>query len=221
MAVVLEGVDCNGRESTLLECGYREPSNCRHNKDVSVRCILRVDQKVKNITVDANVININVPSAVHTALISWVLYNSTMDEPASFDVKCSNEQHSIKMSVNGHIFTTYLVGLLPSASYNCCVSAVYERPRYQSDGICDEIGTPELFIATTVPMIRASETNVVGGVLGFIVMILLVLLIISGVALAYLLLKRKAIPTRYINMFTLALAIMIISIIVLIHIIGL
>ena len=201
MAVVLDEVDCDGWESTLLDCDYAEPSNCHHNKDVSVRCILRVNQKVKNITVDADIIDINVPSAVHTAHISWVLYNSTMDEPASFDVKCSNEQHSITMSVSGHIFTTYLVGLLPSASYNCCVSAVYERPRYQSDGICDEIGTPELFIAigaTTVPMVRASETNVVGGVLGFIVTILLVLLIISGVALVYLSLKRKTIPARYI-----------------------
>ena len=46
-------------------------------------------------------------------------------------------------------------------------------------------------------MTKASETNVVGGVLGFIVVILLVLLIISGIALAYLLLprwKRNAIP---------------------------
>ena len=108
------------------------------------------------------------------------------------------------MSASGQNVTMKLMGLLPVTSYNCCVSAVYEL--YQADGICDEIETPELFISTTT-MTKASETNVVGGVLGFIVVILLVLLIISGIALAYLLLpkcKRNGIHgARYTNMFTL------------------
>ena len=118
-----------------------------------------------------------------------------MDEPTSFDVKCSNEQHGITLSVSGQNSTTHLVGLLPSTSYNCCVSAVYEL--YRSDGVCVKINTPELFInAIACTMTRTFETNVVGGVLGFIVAILLVLLTISGAALAYLLLKRNAIPVR-------------------------
>ena len=187
--IALDNVDCNGEEATLLECGHHElfEHNCGHHEDVSVRCILREDQRVKNITLNVEITQNQPPSTVHTALISWVLYNTTTDIPNSFDVKCSNEQHSITMLVSGHnMFTTHLMGLLPFTSYNCCVSAVYER--YQSDGTCDEIGTPEL--------IRASETNVVGGVLGFIVVILLVLLIISGAALAYLLLKRNTTSAR-------------------------
>ena len=37
-------------------------------------------------------------TGVHTVFISWVLYNTTMDELNSFDIKCSNEWHSIAMS---------------------------------------------------------------------------------------------------------------------------
>ena len=171
--------------------------DCDHSEDVSVRCILREDQRVKNITLSVEIIS--VPSTVHTALISWVLYNTTTDEPTSFDVKCSNEKHSILMSVSGlNVTTQLLMGLLPVTSYNCCVSTVYEL--YRADGICNEIKTPELFISTrstTMNQISSrasdhdSETNVVGGVFGFIVVILFVLLIISGVGLAFLLPRWK------------------------------
>ena len=58
---MLGNVDCNGEESTLLECDNHN-YNCRHNEDVSVRCILREDQRVKNITLDVDVIN--APSTV-------------------------------------------------------------------------------------------------------------------------------------------------------------
>ena len=184
--------------------------NCGHNKDVSVRCILREDQRVKNMTVSANVIDTNTPSTVHTTLISWVLHNTTMDEPTSFDMECSNERHSIKMLVSNQDFTTHLVDLLPLTSYNCCVSAVYEL--YRADGICHNTETPELFnisantTTVTVTMLRATSDHdsdaklaIVGGVLGFIVVILSVLLTISGAALAFLLLprwKRNGIPAR-------------------------
>ena len=157
-------------------------------------------------TVSANIVDTNTPSTVHTALISWVLYNTTMDEPTSFDIECSNERHSITMSVRGQDSTAHLMGLLPLTSYNCCVSAVYEL--YQADGICHDIETPKLFISTTTTvtatMLRASsdhdsDAKVVGGVLGFIVVILLILLMISGAALVFLLLPRwkgNGIPAR-------------------------
>ena len=157
-----------------------------------MRCILREDQRVKNMTVSANVIDTNTPSTVHTTLISWMLYNTTMDKPTSFDIECSNERHSITMLVSDQDFTTHLVGLLPLTSYNCCVSAVYEL--YRAEGVCDDIETPKLFFHT-----RASETKIVGGVLGFIIIVLLILLIIFGAALVFLLLpkwKRNGITAR-------------------------
>ena len=198
-------------ESKLFECSYEPPSdspNCGRNRVVSVRCILREDQRVKNMTVSANVIDTNTPSNVHTALISWMLYDTTMDEPTSFDIECSNERHSITMSVSGQDSTAHLMGLLPLTSYNCCVSAVYEL--YRAEGMCDdEIETPELFISATtttvtVTMLRAtsdhnSDAKLVGGVLGFIIVILLILLMISGAALIFLLLPRwkgNGIPAR-------------------------
>ena len=200
--MVLDDVTCAGTETTLLSCfdsGHNlvpAVGDCNHNNDISVRCVLKEEQQIKNINISVNIIDVNAPSTVHTALISWVLYNTTMDEPTTFDVKCSNEQHSITMSVSGQNFTTHLMGLLPFTSYNCCVSAVYER--YIADSVCDGIEIPHLDYTAT-QFLRAdhnSETEVVGGVLGFIVVILLVLLIISGVALVYLLLKRNALSIR-------------------------
>jgi hypothetical protein len=194
----LDDVVCSGTESTLLNCDHNElfDHNCDHSEDVSVRCILKEDQRVKNITLSVEIINYYSPSAVHTALISWVLYNTTTDEPTSFDVECSNERHSITMSVSGQNFTTRLTGLLPLTSYNCCVSVVYEL--YRADGICDdEIETTELFIGA---MLRASDhdsdVKIVGGVLGLIIVILLILLITALVLLLLPRWKRNTIPVR-------------------------
>ena len=180
---MFKNVGCKGGESKLLDCTYRI-SDCGHNKDVSVQCILREDQRVKNITLDVNVVSAPA-GTLHTAFVSWILHNTTAEEPNSFDVKCFNKHHSLAMLAGGQNFTTHLLGLLPLTSYNCCVSAVYEL--YVADGTCIEIETPELFVGdTTVTMLRASETNVVGGVLGFIIVILFILLIISVLALVYL-----------------------------------
>ena len=190
--IVLDNVNCNGVEKKLLDCRHRGlfvHINCDHSKDVSVRCVLREDQRVKNITLSVDIIN--TPSTVHTVLISWVLLNTTTDEPNSFDVECFNEQHSIAaMSVSGQNFTTYLVGLLPLTSYNCCVSAAYEL--YVADEICTEIETPKLFVkgTTEIPKSITESKNIVGGVLGFIIAILLILLVLSGVALVCLLIPR-------------------------------
>ena len=87
----LKNVGCKKGELELINCNYKM-STCGHNKDVSIQCILREDQKLKNITVHVNIIDINVPSAEHIAVVSWVLHNTTTDEPTSFAVKCSNEQ---------------------------------------------------------------------------------------------------------------------------------
>ena len=190
--MMLDNANCTGTETTLLNCSRHElvPVNnnhCNHNSDISVRCILREDQRLKNITIDVEIIS--APSNVHTytALISWMLYNTTMNEPSSFDIKCSNEWHGIAMSVNGQTFTTHLLGLLPITSYNCCVS---DHELYIADGVCKNITTPGLFITSTTTLIlitklsnsKASESNntvVVGGVLGSIVVILFVLLTVA------------------------------------------
>ena len=206
--IVLDNVNCNGMEVRLLDCPHRRLSmhdgNCDHSKDISIGCVLREDQRVKNITLSVEIIN--TPSNVHTAVISWVLHKTTMDEPNSFDVTCFDEfeQHSITKSVSGQNFITYLAGLLPTTSYNCCVSAVYQL--YIADGICTEIETPELFVnyctcsSNEIPKLCDSRASIyiVGGVFGFVIVILLILLTISGVVLVYLQLgwKRSVISAR-------------------------
>ena len=194
--IALDNVNCNGGEPTLLNCSHHGlfVHNCDHSEDVSVRCILREDQRVKNITLSVEVINS--PSTVHTALISWVLYNTTADEPTSFDVKCSNEVHSITMLVSGQIFTAHLLCLLPLTSYNCCVSAVYEM--YVADEICTEVETPDqIFVSsctTEVSNNQTSRLSIVGGVLGGFIVILLITLF--GVAVFCSKRKRGVIPAR-------------------------
>ena len=42
--MILDDVKCNGDETSLTECSYREPftSNCEHDEDVSVKCFSEV-----------------------------------------------------------------------------------------------------------------------------------------------------------------------------------
>ena len=119
--IVLDNVRCNSREITLLECGHNGlfTHNCGHWEDAGVRC--RGDQRtIKNIKA--------IITDIHntTVSISWELQNYTVDEPISlFEVECSNERHSTTILESNRTFTTQLRGLLPSITYNCCVSAVY------------------------------------------------------------------------------------------------
>ena len=123
-----------------------------------------------------------------------------MDKPISFNVKCSNEKHSIAamlMSATDQNSTMHLIGLLPFTSYNCCVSAVYEL--YVADGVCRNITTPELFVTTLITKSSKSKASesVVGGILGSIVVILLILLIVALVHLMWQQKqKRSAKPSR-------------------------
>ena len=186
----LDNVRCNpSRDMSLLECPHRPtPVNaCDHTRDASVRC--RDDQgEVK--TISATIINL-----VNTIMISWELGNSTQaGVPIMFKIECFSEKHSIVISVSNQTSTVSLGGLLPSISYNCCVSVVYEL--YTARRICTEIETTSTKIitvtvseSTTTMEEIASEssnsTNVIGGVLGFIMAVLLVLLILSGILLIY------------------------------------
>ena len=111
---MLDNVGCDTREITLLQCnhGGLRTHNCRHHEDAGVKCSEH-EERLLNISVD-----------VHTALITWRLQNSTLRWPTSYIVKCFNERHHTEMSVN-NAFSVQLMGLIPSAPYNCCVSAVY------------------------------------------------------------------------------------------------
>lgn len=176
----LDNVRCNlTTDISLLECPRRPipripiASSCDHTQDAGVWC--RDDQgEVK--TISATIIN---PG--HSVMITWDLGNSTRaGVPTMFEIECFSEKHSIAISVSNETSTIRLGGLLPSTPYNCCVAAVYEL--YTARRICTEIETTTI---TDHEEIASNSTNVVGGVLGFIIAVLLVLLVLSGVLLIY------------------------------------
>lgn len=107
----------------MVDCEHT--TACRHHEDAGVKCSEH-EERLLNISVD-----------VHTALITWRLQNSTLRWPTSYVVKCF-ERHRIEMSVN-NAFSAQLMGLIPSTSYNCCVSAVYESYVYTPKGGCIEV----------------------------------------------------------------------------------
>jgi hypothetical protein len=119
------------------------------------------------------------------------------------------------MSVNTTTFSAELLGLLPSTSYNCCVSAVYGS--HPARAVCTEIATiqpppSDSEIQTTTlrdNSTRASSSaeadtivgasSTIGGVLGFIIAVLLILLAVLGAALVYLLrpkFLRNSVPKQ-------------------------
>ena len=178
--VWLDNVRCNRTwDMSLLECPHRPipmimVNSCDHTKDAGVQC--RDDQgQVK--TVRTTIIN-----PVHTVLISWELENSTWaGVPIMFKIECYSKKHSIVISVSNQSSTIRLGGLLPSTSYNCCVSAVYEL--YTARRICKETETTSTTVTTITKEKASNSMNATGGILGFIIAVLLVLLILSGILL--------------------------------------
>ena len=182
LPILLGNVQCDASEPTLLECDHYG-FYCGHHEDAGVRCNNN-EEIMKNISVSIIRLSTSHVSA-YTALITWTPQNTTRYQPSSYKIECFNEQHQIKMLVNNETFSIELVGLLPSTSYNCCVSAVHGS--YTIRRVCIE--------TTTIPTMssenpRCSAVDTVGGVLGFIIVILLILLAVTVVALVYLLRPR-------------------------------
>ena len=189
--IVLDNVRCNLREEALLECGhrglFRAHEDCNHSKDAGVRC--HSDQRLQNVS--TKLLNMSTINPLYVVLISWELQNSSLDKPLSYYAKCFNEWHSIILSVSNESYAKQLEGLLPAAQYNCCVLAVYES--YTAKGVCDEIETPTLnsLTSSTTSFKDSNNNNVVVGVLGFIVTVLLIMVAVSGIAMVFLWLRSK------------------------------
>ena len=171
----LDNVRCNlTRDMSLLECLHRAVpvTYCTRARDAGVLC--RDDQG------EVKTINVTIINPVHTVMISWVLgYSIRAGVPTTFKIECYNEKHSIAISVSNQTSTINLEGLLPSTSYSCCVSVVYEL--YTARRICTDIETTSTKITeetTSGSIEEIALTNIIGGVLGFIIAVLLVILLI-------------------------------------------
>ena len=206
--ILLDDVNCNGREPALLACPHRGlfVHNCIHIEDAGARCSRDLDSSSPS--EDVTNVNVNITNTVsiqgislYTVLVTWKWQNNSVIQYQlnSFQIECFSDRHRIEMSVNSTTFSIELLGLLPSTSYNCCVSAVYGL--YMARGVCTETTTiTDIPLASEIPTVtmahetlRASSSaadTIIGGVLGFIIIILLILLAVSVAALVYLLHPR-------------------------------
>ena len=164
--------------------------------DAKVRCSDR--QRVGNVT--AQILNASSTGTVYAVIVSWE-QNLTVDQPASFEVVCRNEKHSIKTTVSNDKSDTQLGGLRPSL-YNCCVSAVYQL--YEAKEICTGINASSESIFNNQGSNCPNSVNVVVEVLGFIIAVLVILLtLILGIAFLCLLrltLRKRSIHGRYVRL---------------------
>ena len=181
-SVVIKEFNCHSTEPRLRDCDYSYYSNnCHSVGGAAVRC-----RAFKNI----NAVTIN-----NSVFIIWEYY-STSHQQLSFDVHCFNERNYTRFSVSDGTFRVNVGDLFPLASYNCCVSAKYGTTT--AEITCTAIRSEDLSAPTEMLISSDSNTraNIVGGVLGFIVVILVLVLAMCGGALLYLLRSRGVIPKR-------------------------
>ena len=210
-SVVLSNVRCEpSRHMTILECCNRDSQKqrryCYHDDSAGVRC--EDDQLIKNVSatlIDTLTTSTSCTLTHYNILIIWQLQQNsirnTTSGPRSFEVRCFNEVHSIKLSCTNTTFTIQVGGLLPGSYYSCCVSAVYDL--YTAKGVCTQTETPgpEFFTPEITESLnirsRASNSRsrnvllyVVLTVLGSIAAFLIVLSTLLCMALIYQVHKR-------------------------------
>ena len=203
--IVLDDVVCDTNETALLQCHHNGllRHNCFHYEDAGVRCS---EQEERLLKIRVDIIN------EHTILVTWRFQNSTLRWPTSYVVECFTKGHRLEMLVN-NAFRAQLMGLVASTTYNCCVSAVYESFVFTPKGACveativqpserrmtqpEEISTilsesPTIQLNTceTKGSNSSSAADIISGVFGFIIAVLLILLAILGTVLVCLLRQR-------------------------------
>ena len=188
--IVMGNVNCRSTEARLRDCVYSNYSSCTHarGRGAGVRC--RAFKKV-NISTDITV----------TWEYHW--HNSSSLQPHSFEVKCFNKQHSKTLTASAETSRISVGDLNPFASYNCCVSVKYYHENYIDETQCTVIGTMDAFTrAAKTEMFSQTKSSskmekLIGGVLGFIIAVLLLILVVCGGALLYLLRSKGMNPKRY------------------------
>jgi hypothetical protein len=217
-------LDCSrDNELFIHNCNHGEDAGviCTGNSSL-------FSNNVMNISINITMISTHGIN-LYTVLITWKWKNNSMiqNQLNSFQIECLSNQHRIEMSVNSTTFSIELLGLLSSTSYNCCVSAVYGSQIARA--VCTEITTIQPPTQTSeTPLMHpsggttvkpeggstikpstcqiqecsskaSSSADKIGGVLGFIIAVLLILLAVSVAALVYLLrpkFLRNSVPKQ-------------------------
>ena len=134
---------------------------------------------------------------LHYVTISWQLHSVVILWPSSFNLMCSNDDlsHRIQVWVDNKTFTAQLGCLIPyTTNYTCCIRAV-SGPQLKNT-LIDEMCTQIRVASSTPTEPLDNRTSIVGGILGFIIAILLILLAFCGGALLFLLRSRPSILKR-------------------------
>ena len=202
--IVIKDVNCDSTEQRLRDCAYSNYTMSDTRTCTRGGCAAGV--KCRAFT---NVLNVDIPyNTMHSVVVTWEYYrhNDTLPHLTSFQIQCSSEQHYVytELSVNNETYRISIGGLLPFTSYNCCVSAIYYLHSYHNiiitDTQCTSIENATVTSAVPTEAFINSDSNmranIIGGVLGFIIVILVLLLAICGGALLYLLRSRGVIPKR-------------------------
>ena len=198
--------------------------NCHHSEDAGVRCEQKIVKfaSAANVTTPKystlNTVMVNATLVNNTAityLFQAYIGCYNQQHGVYVNISVSNETNS---------FTTHLRGLFPSSSYTCCTSVIpkiYEYcQEYVDIGTCITIKTPaplttvtnespgpftvslsstsnpvESRISNQTESKALTSVNIVAGILGFIIAVLLILLI-ALVCLLQPNLNKLVIPKR-------------------------
>ena len=113
-------------------------------------------------------------------------------------------RHTAFISVEGNVTKVEYNQLIPQQQYRCCVFGIYSSPlpsfigcnNFQSNPSPTQPYTPSKSTSNPNPSPSPSSPNpgslnsystpIVGGVLGFVIAVLVLLLVVAGVGLAYL-----------------------------------
>ena len=189
--IALEYVECNPSiHCTLFQCPHGQPhdGNC-HGEFENVGVICEQKKIVKGVSAtNVTTPNRSTPHTV-TVLINVTLNDNNNSIMDLFQVGCYNQQHGVySVSNETNNFITYLRDLLPSSFYTCCTSRVsYECncQQYVARGTCISIKTQNNSTSNPVDPMISNQTEskaltsvgLVGGILGFIIAVLLIALV--------------------------------------------
>ena len=180
--MTLHNIRCKpDRDMTILECCKEEVSESDHcvqrssrRGPVAVRCS-GDNQIIRNVSI--SLITDETPTSgstlnlthYYSVLVIWQTHHHHHDDRLrttaamlrSFEVRCFNNMHSIKilLSPSNTTFMSQIGGLLRSSyHYTCCVSAIYDS--YTAQGVCNRAETPhESQLLTTVTEIFSTEAE--------------------------------------------------------------
>lgn len=171
-------------------------------------------------------VNVTASNSATAVVVAWELQENQVNDLRLFEVSCFNENHIITLWASNKTYATQLAGLSPFSNYSCCVLAVLGSQKSTTVTkscsyieILEKMSSPEDHVDTISPATTTADSeatslavsapcncrisysaNVVSGILGFVVIVLLILLALTGTALVYLLRSKRSTQIKKVNL---------------------